>query len=194
MNDNKEIKISNEEIEKILGINKKDFPKYATQIINLINQNAQGTRPKVVGQLSELIQEFKGKSVNEWKEWYLQRYPNAINEATEKIYSKFLEMKESMDKIDKQMIRDWVEDLGISKTFTGLKFQEAIIKKIAEAKKENYRLANKEEEAKGIDGYIGNEAVSIKPDTYKMEKRLPENIPIKIVYYTKEKDGIKIQY
>ena len=105
----------------------------------------------------------------------------------------FMESAWMRDTNDK-MIRDWVEDLVISKTFTGLKFQEAIIKKIAEAKKENYRLANKEEEAKGIDGYIGNEAVSIKPDTYKMEKRLPENIPIKIVYYTKEKDGIKIQY
>jgi len=26
-----------------------EFPKYTTQIMNLANQNAQGTRPKVVG-------------------------------------------------------------------------------------------------------------------------------------------------
>ncbi len=26
------------------------FPRYTTQLINLANQNAQGTRPKVVGQ------------------------------------------------------------------------------------------------------------------------------------------------
>ncbi len=194
MKENKAIKISNQEIEEILGINKNEFPKYATQIINLINQNAQGTRPKIVGQLSELIQEFRGQNVSEWREWYTQRYPDAIDNATEKIYSKFLEMKESMNRIDKEMIRQWVEDLVISKTFTGLKFQEAIISKIAEIKHEKYRLANKEEESKGIDGYVGEEAVSIKPDTYKIERRLSENIPVKIIYYSKEKDGIKIQY
>ncbi len=189
-----EIKISNQEIEQILGINKNEFPKYATQIINLINQNAQGTRPKVVGQLSDLIQEFNGKTLSEWRAWYFQQYPDAIDDATEKIYNKFLEMKEVMDKIDKEMIKQWVEDLVISKTFTGLKFQEAILSKIAEVKKERYRLANKEEEAKGIDGYIGNEAVSIKPDTYKMEGRLQEQIHVKIIYYIKEKDVIKIKY
>src|SRR3990170_3334071 len=39
-----------------------EFPKYTTQVMNLANQNAQGTRPKVVGQLSELIKEFSGQS------------------------------------------------------------------------------------------------------------------------------------
>jgi MjaI restriction endonuclease len=34
-----------------------EFPKYTTQIMNLANQNAQGTRPNVVGQMSELIEE-----------------------------------------------------------------------------------------------------------------------------------------
>jgi hypothetical protein len=37
----------------------------------LANQNAQGTRPKVVGQMSELIKEFPGKDVAEWEEWYI---------------------------------------------------------------------------------------------------------------------------
>ena len=32
-----------------------DFPKYTSQLINCANQNAQGTRPKQVGQLSELF-------------------------------------------------------------------------------------------------------------------------------------------
>lgn len=34
------------------------FPKYTTQIINIANQNAGGTRPKVVGQMSELIIDY----------------------------------------------------------------------------------------------------------------------------------------
>ena len=34
-----------------------NFPKYTTQIINQASQNMQATRPKVVGQMSELIQQ-----------------------------------------------------------------------------------------------------------------------------------------
>ena len=43
-----------------------EFPKYSTQLINLANQNAQGTRPKVVGQMSELSKEFPGGSYDVW--------------------------------------------------------------------------------------------------------------------------------
>ena len=47
--------IKNEEISKINGVESAEFPKYTSQLINWANQNAQGTRPKVVGQLSELF-------------------------------------------------------------------------------------------------------------------------------------------
>ena len=51
-------KLKNEEIVKELVGEQIHFPKYTTQIINLANQNAQGTRPRVVGQMSELIKQF----------------------------------------------------------------------------------------------------------------------------------------
>ena len=41
----------NEFIKEISG-EAKEFPKYTTQLINLANQNSQGTRPRVVVQLS----------------------------------------------------------------------------------------------------------------------------------------------
>lgn len=47
------LQIDNEEIQRLLDIPDPNFPKYTTQILNLANQNAQGTRPKVVGQLIE---------------------------------------------------------------------------------------------------------------------------------------------
>lgn len=44
------IKIKNEELIRDLIGEIKDFPRYTTQLMNLANQNAQGTRPRVVGQ------------------------------------------------------------------------------------------------------------------------------------------------
>lgn len=92
-----------------------EFPKYTTQLINLANQNAKGTIPKVVGQLSELFPESHSNSVNEWKEWYLSKYPNTINEATDKIYSQILNLKSAVNLIDKKLVQRWVEDLIINK-------------------------------------------------------------------------------
>jgi len=188
----KKVKITNEEIKDLLGAKSFEFPKYSTQILNLANQNAQGTRPAVVGQMSELIQEFSGKSIKEWEDWYLKTHPDAIKKAAEKITDMVENFRNVMDRIDNDIIKNWVHDLVIIKTFIGLKFQEAILSKAAGLLNTGYRLAAPEEESRGIDGYVGNIPVSIKPETYKAKKNLSENIEGKMIYYNKVKDGINI--
>ncbi len=188
------VKITTKEIRKYLDIETPEFPKYIAPLINLANQYAQGTRPRVVGQMSELIQEFEGKSLSEWEKWYLKKKPDAIKNATEKILQKLKEFKNSLDEIDQTIVEQWVRDLVIVKTFVGLRFQEAILKKGAEIKGTNYRLAKSDEESKGIDGYIGDIPVSINPHTYEMKAALPEHIAIKIIYYRKIDNGIEVDY
>ena len=144
--------------------------------------------------MSELIQEFDGQTLEEWIEWYNERQPNAVEAATEKIYDQFVKQKEAMMLIDKDLIREWVKDLVYTKTFCGLKVQQAIISFIAGKLGKTRRLANKEEEAKGIDGYIGNTPVQIKSATYKMENHLNEIIEVPIIYYEKKKDGLNIEF
>lgn len=85
-----------------------------------------------------------------------------------------------------------VEDLVLEKTFVGLRFQEVILKKVADIQKDEYRLATAQEESKGIDGFIGNNPISIKPTTYKTKNSLRENIDAKIIYYEKTKNGLTI--
>jgi len=87
------IKINNDDIRAYLDIEKINLDKYVSPLINLANQYAQGTRPKVVGQMSELIQQFNGKTISEWKQWYLANNPDAIENATKKIWTKIQEIK-----------------------------------------------------------------------------------------------------
>jgi hypothetical protein len=101
-------------------------------------------------------------------------------------------LKEAFQKIDKPMIKKWVEDLILEKTFIGLRFQESIIKKVANIIKAEYRFGSPKEESRGIDGFIGHDAVSIKPITYKTKRSLRENIEAKIIYYDKTKSGLNI--
>ena len=103
------------------------------------------------------------------------------------------DFKNSLNKIEQATIEQWVRDLVIVKTFAGLRFQEAILKKGAEIKGVNYRLSDPGEESKGIDGYIGEIPVSIKPNTYDAKASLPEHIDVKVVVYQKIAEGIEVE-
>jgi len=188
------VKISNDEIRDYLDIDNPEFPKYTTQLLNLANQNAQGTRPSVVGQMSDLIQHFTGKSLHEWEVWYSQEKPDAIRNATEKVYEMVQKLRIAIDMIDRDMVEMWVKDLVIVKTFMGLRFQEAILKRAAEIMNSDYRLSDSSEESQGIDGYVGEIPVSIKPGTYKVKASLSETISAKIIFYEKIKNGIEIDF
>lgn len=190
----KTIKILNNDIINLLDTEASSFPKYATQILNLANQNAQGTRPSVVGQMSDLIQEFRGNKIKDWEEWYLEKHPEAITMAAKKVFEMVSNFKDVMSQIDREMVERWVKDLVIIKTFVGLKFQEAILKSVAQFFNTTYRLAEPAEEAAGIDGFIGDKPVSIKPTSYEIKKSLSEIIEAPILFYEKLKDGIKITF
>lgn len=190
----KKFKISNVEVAGLSNAPQYKFPKYVTQVINLVNSNAGGTRPKVVGQMSELIKEFDGKSIDEWIEWYTERYPNAVNDATDKIWNMYETMKAAFNAITKDMVENRVKDLVYGKTYCGLRFQTAIISAIASQMGKEWREANPDEEAQGFDGFIGDKPIQIKSSTYKFEAHLLESIKVPIVYYDKKKDGINIEY
>ena len=171
------------------------FPRYTTQLMNLANQNAQGTRAKIVGQQTQLIEEFPGDTLEEWQAWYLERYPDALGEASQKIYAAVLGLKGALDQIDYPMVERWVRDLVLVKTFVGLKFQAAILRRVAQEKGESFRASTVEEESRGIDGFIGERAVSIKPHTYRVAAmQLRESIGADIIYYQKRGSDLIVEF
>ncbi|MBU4189376.1 MAG: MjaI family restriction endonuclease [Candidatus Thermoplasmatota archaeon] len=185
------IKIKMNELEKMATNKTEQFPKYVAPIINLANRFAQGTRPNVVGQLSEMIQQCPYKTYAEWERWYLNKKPAATDEATKKIMNMLENFREVLPKIDEKTVRKWVEDLVLVKTFAGLRFQEAILKKLSSMTGKKFRLTEPKEESEGIDGFIGETSISIKPETYKTKPSLMEKIKAdKIIFYEKKKDGI----
>ncbi|MCD8191464.1 MAG: MjaI family restriction endonuclease [Oscillospiraceae bacterium] len=189
--------IKNESIESYNESETYGFPKYTSQLINWANQNAQGTRPVVVGQMSELFPEFMKSgmeiTIENWHKWYTEKYPDAFDKATDKIYAQVQNLRNAIPLIDREMVKNWVEDLVINKTFNGLYVQKAILTFLAEKRGTAYRLATPAEESVGIDGYVGDIPYSVKPDTYKTMGRLSETINVKMIYYTKTKNGLKIE-
>lgn len=189
--------IKNEELIVINGSETPDFPKYTSQLINWANQNAQGTRPVVVGQMSELFPEFMNSgmeiTIENWRKWYTEKYPEAFENATDRIFAQVQNLRNAIPLIDRDMVEKWVQDLVINKTFNGMYVQKAILASLAEKRGTTYRLATPEEESIGIDGYVGEIPYSVKPDTYKTMGRLSETIDVKMIYYSKTKTNLKIE-
>jgi hypothetical protein len=144
--------------------------------------------------MSELIREFPGREYQEWIDWYTSNFPEKIDNAKDKIKSMISNLREAIDKIDDDLIEHWVKDLVLAKTFSGLKFQKAIMKKVAKHFNKPYRFSVKEEESRGIDGYIADIPISIKPDTYDIKRNLAESLPKNIVFYAKKKNKITITF
>ncbi len=188
------VKLKNADIATEVSGRLPKFPKYTTQIMNLANQNAHGTRPSVVGQMTDLFREFGGKTFEEWDAWYRQQKPSALDDAADRVYPMAENLRTAIQLIDKGMVRAWIEDLVIVKTFVGLCFQGAILSKIAQLKGVTYRVSTPAEESRGIDGFIGDTAVSIKPSTYTAKDMLSEELQGELVLYEKKRDGITFSF
>lgn len=192
--DFEEFSIRWDEEEEDVIAEERNFPKYTTQILNLANQNSQGTRPKVVGQMSEMIQDFD--SYGEWREWYLENNSDRLDEAADKIEEMVRKMEEAINKIDREMIEEWTEDLVIDKTAEGLISQELILQGLADKFDTDYRMAEPEEESKNIDGYLGDQPVSIKPeeDAAKDGQLASIDIDVPLIFYKSTDTFIHIYY
>ena len=165
--------ISQNRLSQLLGIETPMFPKYTSQLLNLANQNAQGTRPSVVGQMSNLINEAGAASASEWQKWYEQQKPEAIAEAVRRIEDMIEKLRVALEQIDRDLIEAWVRDLVVSKTFAGFRGQDAVLAELSVRFNLPLRAATAADEAQGIDGYIGSQAVQVKPATYRVKGGLP---------------------
>lgn len=123
----------------------------------------------------------------------MSKHPHSIDQATNMVFEMVQKFASVIKEIDKQMVHDYLEDLVLAKTYVGFRFQQGILKFLAKKYNKTYRASTPSEEAKGIDGFIGDKPVSVKPHTYKAMV-LPESIEILIVYYEKKKSGISIEY
>lgn len=103
-------------------------------------------------------------------------------------------MRTAFESIDETMVRNWVKDLLYTKTYCGLRYQEAIISYVAQTAEKEWRLASKEEEAAGIDGYVGSLPVQIKPVSYRQEGILGEHFDVPVIYYEETSSGVRIEY
>ena len=195
------------------------LPKYMSTTLNNINGWAGGSKAENVGQVSELIKQFREEKpeggLKEWKEFHQNKKGHeiqvlkgkgknkkyevvtmaGIDQGVEDIISKLEEFKKNINKLTKEDIRKWLENLTYEKTYCGLEAQELILKDIAEKYGMAWILGDVEDEKQGIDGYIINPdgpcfyPLQIKSSSYG-NKHKQEHFECPIVSYELKEKGI----
>lgn len=165
---------------------------YVSSIINVANGFSHATRPKYVGQISNLIQEYKNTheshSIEGWIDFYNSKLgEERVHLAANKIWDSIEKIKENLESLNYDDVFEWTKDLIYTKSYMGFSIQIQILEMSC---KESFRLSTPEEESQNIDGYVDGEPVSIKPITWK--KNPQYKINHRIIYYKETKKGIKI--
>jgi len=169
---------------------------YIGSVINLGNSFSQATRPKNVGQMSDLIQEYRetaeNPSVEGWESFYADKIGlEKIDVAVDKIWEYVQRIRENLNSLNRDDVRSWTKDLIIDKTFSGLQLQLDILEMVSDTGE--FRLSTPDEESQGIDGFVDGEPVSIKPNTYKKTIQSgTESIPYRIIFYKNTKHGLVV--
>ena len=102
LTDFKNERIRLDQAKENLNVNPKP-PKYTSYILNEIVRNSKANYPNVVGQMTELVRQNSEKTQEEWEQWYLEKYPDKIDNATDKAYAMLLKHKEAMELIDRDL-------------------------------------------------------------------------------------------
>ena len=183
------IKLTPQDVRRRLVGDRPAYEKYVSPLINLANRFAQATRRNQVGQVSELIRECPAQDYEGWRDWYLKRYPAAIDGATDRVLLMLERLRDAMDDIDRETVHRWVTELVLEQTFVGLRVERAILETTAQRLRRTLRLSSPEDESSGIDGYLDGHPVSVKPVTYKTMRGLGETIDALMIYYKKKSSG-----
>jgi len=174
-----------------------DFPKYVPTILNKAMNVARANGSHVVGQTSEIKKHFREEYPNgtyeDWVEFYNSEYDGEkrIEKSIEKTYKMLQNFKKVIGGIDESIVEDYIKEFIYYKTPQGFDDEKLIFEKLSEIYNKEYKRSTKEEEPGGIDGYLCDQPVSIKPMSYKREGN-PYDIDVPIVYYEDFKSKDKL--
>lgn len=161
------IKLTAKNYKGVAKPNRREWPKYSTQLMNLAGQNSQATRPKHIGSLKETWMAMRSAGIagtlKNWEAYYNKTQGVArLKAAGKKIHEQLVKM--GIEWIDESMCVDYVKEAVYNKTHMGLGGEEMAIEAAANYFGKPFRYSTAQEESQGIDGFIDGKPVQVKPE------------------------------
>jgi len=196
-----------------------ELPTYTSGFINDVNGWAGGSKAENVGQVSELIKQFRQEKPNgnleEWINFHqslegsdiqvlkgrgrtkrLKTVQMAgIEQGVQDIMQKMKEVKNNINQLSEENVRSWLQNLVFEKTYCGLEAQELILRHIASGHNFEWMLGSVEDEKQGIDGFIIDQngpkffPLQIKSSSYSNKHKI-EHFICPVVTYDLIEEGV----
>jgi hypothetical protein len=164
------IKLTAKHFASVTKRHRSEFPVNTKPILNIAVQNSRCTRVEVVGSMKEFFSEFLkdkkvGKSVDDWESWYYtnKNGKQRIQDSTDVLLAYLNKMPLDHKVFTRDIAKAYVLDLVINKTHYGMSGEYHAIAAAAKYFKLPHRYSTAEEEKQGIDGWIGEYPVQVKP-------------------------------
>lgn len=168
------------------------FKKGVSTILNKCCQWTKVFSMHNIGCIKENFIDFKekdGQTLEQWQDYFSNEISSKkIEDMTNKVWSYLEEIKNNINELDKDDVKEYIEDVLFKKTFNGLNIEIEIIKEISNKYNYEYKFSNHIDEREGIDGFINNIPIQIKPNTYKNTNYWNTN-KCYTVYYIINKDN-----
>lgn len=162
------IKLTATAFKDVIKRDRCSFPLNTKPILNIATQNSQCTRVSIVGSMKELFVEFLkadvGRSVDDWEQWYLANGGTLkIQDATDKLFAYLNKMPLDHTVFTRDVAENYILDLVINKTHYGMSGEYYAVLATAKHFGLDYSFSSAEEESQGIDAWIGDKPVQVKP-------------------------------
>ncbi|WP_440769352.1 MjaI family restriction endonuclease [Natronorubrum sp. DTA28] len=190
-----DLQISKDERRRIAVGQELEYPRYTTKIMNLACHTAQATSRGSVGSLDEILKEFEAEypdgTFEDWVDYYDERYNGEVKvqRAAKKTHDMVENMREAVDLITYGMVEQWVEDLILYKSYMGFDAREVIIPKLGNELQVGSRLANPEEMAEGISGYLGEQPIALRSAKHDEGPAMYNETDVPVIYYEETNSG-----
>jgi hypothetical protein len=162
------IKLTATAFKDVIKRDRCSFPLNTKPILNIATQNSQCTRVSIVGSMKELFAKFLkadvGRSVDDWENWYLNNGgTQKIQDATDKLFDYLNKMPLDHTVFTREVAENYILDLVINKTHYGMSGEYYAVLATAKYFGLDYSFSSAEEERQGIDAWIGDKPVQVKP-------------------------------
>jgi len=198
--ENSMLKLTAKHFNSITKKDRCEFPLNSKPILNIATQNSQATRPAIVGSMKDFFTEFLatgGKTVDQWETWYKAHKDKNGNDghqrivaATDKLHAYLNKMPLDHAVFTRDIAEKYLLDLIINKTHYGMSGEYHSVVAAAKYFGKEYRFSTAEEESQGIDAWLGDCPVQVKPaDSVKkhhVRNHADEEKTLVITYKSKE--------
>lgn len=161
------IKLTAKNFKGVIHRTRREWPKYSTQILNIAAQNCKAFDVKRLGSAKETWLSMRSAKIpgtfENWVAFYNATPLSAnIPAQAQKLFDMIQKMQ--IGGITQEMCEDYIKEVIYNKTHMGMAGEEMAVQAVGAHFELPVRFSNAEEEAQGIDGWIGDYPVQVKPE------------------------------